>query len=167
MNKKEAATHIGISTRALERHMSNNRLAYSTRRGKTGDEAYFEASEVERFRIELYGDKPHNPAVVSTAPNSPEGESRHLARLSNGSAPETLVQLLAAAIQQAGANNHAAVSVPLADKLTLSLVEAAHVSGLSRRHLREAIEAKKLKARIIGRGWRVKREDLEAYIKKL
>jgi excisionase family DNA binding protein len=55
----------------------------------------------------------------------------------------------------------------LAHKLTLSLVEAAQLSGLSRGHLRFAIAEKKLKARIIGRGWRVKREDLEAYIKKL
>jgi excisionase family DNA binding protein len=47
------------------------------------------------------------------------------------------------------------------------LTEAALLAGLSRGHLRLAIAEKKLKARIIGRGWRVKREDLEAYIKKL
>jgi len=57
--------------------------------------------------------------------------------------------------------------VPVADKLTLSLVEAAQLSGLSRNHLRQAIEDKKLRARIIGRGWRVKRDDLDAYVKKL
>jgi hypothetical protein len=33
--------------------------------------------------------------------------------------------------------------------------------------LREAIEAKKLKAQIIGKGWRVKREELASYIRKL
>jgi excisionase family DNA binding protein len=57
--------------------------------------------------------------------------------------------------------------VPVADKLTLSLIEASQLSGLSRKHLRQAIEDKKLKARIIGRGWRVKRDDLYAYVKKL
>jgi excisionase family DNA binding protein len=57
--------------------------------------------------------------------------------------------------------------VRLSDKLTLSLTEAALLAGLSRGHLRLAIAEKKLKARIIGRGWRVKREDLEAYVKKL
>jgi excisionase family DNA binding protein len=60
-----------------------------------------------------------------------------------------------------------AASLSVADKLTLSLVEASQLSGLSRGHLREAIEAKKLKARIIGRGWRVKRDDLDLYVKKL
>jgi excisionase family DNA binding protein len=51
--------------------------------------------------------------------------------------------------------------------LTLSLAEASQLSGLSRNHLRQAIEEKKLKARIIGRGWRVKRDDLDAYVRKL
>jgi excisionase family DNA binding protein len=55
----------------------------------------------------------------------------------------------------------------LAHKLTLSLVEAAQLAGLSRGHLRTAIEEKNLKARIIGRGWRVKRADLEAYVGRL
>jgi excisionase family DNA binding protein len=49
----------------------------------------------------------------------------------------------------------------------LSLAEASQLSGLSREHLREAIEEKKLKARIIGGGWRVKRDDLDLYVKKL
>jgi excisionase family DNA binding protein len=46
-------------------------------------------------------------------------------------------------------------------------MEASQLSGLSRRILRQAIEEKKLKARIIGRGWRVKRADLDAYVMKL
>ena len=58
-------------------------------------------------------------------------------------------------------------ALSVADKLTLSLMEAAQLSGLSRGHLREAIENKKLKARIIGRAWRVKRDDLDAYVRKL
>ena len=55
----------------------------------------------------------------------------------------------------------------ITDKLTLSLIKASQLSGLSRGHLRQAIEAKKLKARIIGKGWRVKRSDLDAYVQKL
>ena len=57
--------------------------------------------------------------------------------------------------------------VRLADKLTLTLTEAALLSGLSRSHLREAIEAGELKGRIIGRGFKVKRADLDAYMRKL
>ncbi len=57
--------------------------------------------------------------------------------------------------------------MPLADKLTPSLTEAAQLSGLSRHHLREAIGEGKLHARIIGRGWKIKRKHLETYIDKL
>jgi excisionase family DNA binding protein len=49
----------------------------------------------------------------------------------------------------------------------LKLDEASLLTGLSRQILRDAIEAKKLKAKIIGRAWRIKREDLDQYLKKL
>jgi excisionase family DNA binding protein len=54
-----------------------------------------------------------------------------------------------------------------AHKLTLGLTEAAALSGLSRNHLRQAIKEKNLKSRKIGRGWRIKRADLETYVRKL
>jgi excisionase family DNA binding protein len=59
--------------------------------------------------------------------------------------------------------------VPIAAKLILSLKEASALSGISRDYLVEAIKKRKLKARLdeIGRGYRIKRADLEDYIKKL
>jgi excisionase family DNA binding protein len=55
----------------------------------------------------------------------------------------------------------------LSHKLTLSLPEAARVSGLSVNHLRGAIHDGKLKAKIVGRGWKVKPEELRAYVAKI
>jgi len=55
----------------------------------------------------------------------------------------------------------------IAQKIMLTLPETALLTSLSRNHLRQAIEEKKLRARIIGRGWRVKRDDLDAYVRKL
>ncbi len=52
-------------------------------------------------------------------------------------------------------------------KLLLTLAEAQALTGLSRGVLREAIDKGKLKGQVIGRAWRIKRTDLEAYIKKL
>ena len=57
--------------------------------------------------------------------------------------------------------------VRLTDKMTLTLTEAALLSGLARQHLRDAIDEGKLKGQIIGRGFKVKREDLDAYVRKL
>jgi excisionase family DNA binding protein len=47
------------------------------------------------------------------------------------------------------------------------LQEASLLSNLSRGHIREAIRAGRLKAKIIGRGWRIKRADLDIYIRAL
>ena len=47
------------------------------------------------------------------------------------------------------------------------LPDAALLTSLLHKHLSHAIEEKKRCARIIGRGWRVKREDLDAYVKRL
>jgi excisionase family DNA binding protein len=49
----------------------------------------------------------------------------------------------------------------------LTLAEARELTGLARGVLREAIDQGKLKAKIIGRAWRVKRADLDTYIHKL
>jgi excisionase family DNA binding protein len=49
----------------------------------------------------------------------------------------------------------------------LTLQEAAALSNLSRAHLRQAIRCGKLKAKIIGRGWRIKRADLDTYVRAL
>jgi excisionase family DNA binding protein len=74
--------------------------------------------------------------------------------------PEMRVRMLAAFEAMAS-------PVRITDKLILSLTEAALLSGLSRGHLLTSIHDDKLKAKIIGRGWRVKRDDLDAYVKKL
>ena len=59
------------------------------------------------------------------------------------------------------------LTVPIQYKLTLSIAEASALSGLSRQRLRAAIKDGTLTAQIIGRGYRVKRTDLEDYIDSL
>jgi excisionase family DNA binding protein len=58
-------------------------------------------------------------------------------------------------------------SVAIADKPLLKLDEASALTGLSRGILKSAIDGKKLKARIIGRSWRIKRADLDTFVSKL
>jgi excisionase family DNA binding protein len=85
-------------------------------------------------------------------------------------APGVLERLAAALEALRPGAQPAARQVSIADaahKLLLSLPEAAALSGLSRNHLRQAIKEKNLKSRKIGRGWRIKRADLEAYVSKL
>jgi excisionase family DNA binding protein len=183
MNKKEAAEYLGITPRALEYHVKQGNIGARKEKGKTGDIAVFDESELRKLKATIDARRAPVYAVERISHESREAEPRSIARLSDaspGQSPQTALQgqdlaplgarliealegLQSRAIAQSQAHNGVRVS----EKFTLSLVEAAQLSGLSRGHLRLAIEEKKLKARIIGRGWRVKREDLEAYIKKL
>ncbi len=60
-----------------------------------------------------------------------------------------------------------APGVRIADKPLLILDEAAALTGLSRETLRTAIDTKELNGKLIGRAFRIKRDDLDEYIKKL
>lgn len=55
----------------------------------------------------------------------------------------------------------------ISHKLVLTLREAAALSGLSRQHLLEAIEERRLKAQHLKHGWRITRVELDAYIRRL
>jgi excisionase family DNA binding protein len=161
MNKEEAANHIGASVRTLQRLTGAGKIAVTYERGHKGDEARYMQSDLDAY---LQSQKP--VALMRPDTGAPNGAA------DDATQAMSLVATHGAASGMAGAaliEAFAQMSVPVrvSEKFTLSLIEAAQLSGLSRGHLRFAITEKKLKARIIGRGWRVKREDLEAYIKKL
>ena len=59
------------------------------------------------------------------------------------------------------------LTVPIHHKLTLSLAEASALAEISRQRLRQAIKDGTLMAQIIGKGYRVKRSDLEDYVDSL
>lgn len=161
MNKKEVAERLGISTRLVERYSSEGRLgeiAYV--RGRTGKQADYDDAAVERLKAELEApDKPVTALATNTRATglvvaSEEDRERFI----------TALETIAAQGQHGSARG-----VPIPDKLVLSLKEAAALAGISRGRLLAAIESGKLKASkdTIGRGWRVKRVDLEIYVERL
>jgi excisionase family DNA binding protein len=58
-------------------------------------------------------------------------------------------------------------SVRVSEKILINLSDCRSLTGLSEATLRDAIKSKKLKAKIIGRGWKVKRQDLDEFINNL
>jgi excisionase family DNA binding protein len=162
MTKEDAAAFLGVSTRAIERYTSSGRLSVRYEKGKTRPRAIYNKEELIQLKAEL-----ENPSLIRPQVQQP-GASNNQSLAIAPTKPDTqfaeFVGVVASAFEQARSHH---VIVPLADKLTLNLQEAAALSGLSKQRLRDAIREKKLKAQIIGRGWRVKRDDLEAYIKKL
>ncbi len=165
MNKTEAAEFLNVSTRALERYAAAGRIVGHYERGKTGKVLAFDADELQRFKTELEAPTSRAIALPDKAPTQPT--SRALAR-PDGAANALSIDVLGAFAQLIHDNaRQTTTSVPIEAKLLLSLLEAQALSGLSRNTLRAAIDAGKLKAKRIGRGWKVKRRDLDSWIEKL
>jgi excisionase family DNA binding protein len=114
MNKKEAAAHLGISTRQLENYAHAGRLSVRKERGKTGDIAVFDDEEIRQLKIELdarrgvlQGAVVREPTAPGEAePNGHDLESSEVVRafasqLSQLTPQEFISQLAAAILTQA------------------------------------------------------------------
>ncbi len=181
LTKTEAADYIGVSVRTLLR-LTGKRIAHLPKR-RSAEETLYSRAELDRYQSEV--EREAAGVVVSgvavapgTRVTSVTPDTRALQAVDQSLMPAVpgmpsvtgTPDADGASIFQArmlAALEAIAATVKLTDKMTLNLVEAAQVSGLSRNHLREAIHAGKLKAKIIGRGWKVKRTDLDAYVRKL
>jgi hypothetical protein len=146
MNKKEVAEYLKVSTRIVEKYASEGRLGEVTYiRGKTGKQAEYDQEAVENLKRIL-----ESPDTALTT-NSPD------ARLFAAQLVEAL------AIREQPRNE----AIRTSEKILLNLIDCRLLTGLSDANLRGAIKSEKLKARIIGHGWKVKRQDLDEFIKNL
>ncbi len=147
MNKKEAAEFLNISTRQVETHASAGRLGeVKYVRGKTGKQAEYDREAVENLKTIL-----ESPDTALTATRSPDA------------------RLFVAQLVEAMTNREEprSASVRVGEKLLLNLNDCRLLTGLSDANLRDAIKAGRLTAKIIGRGWKVKRQDLDEFINNL
>lgn len=154
LTKKEAADFLGVSERAIERYTKAGRLTPTYQQNKSGGTlALFAERDLDRLKEEMSAPKERTTAggIAGREPTRADIVRRDGA----GALVEALREVASAP------------RVSLSDKLLLSIDEAAALSGLSAHHIREAIHGQKLKARIIGKGWRIKTDDLRAYVRKL
>jgi excisionase family DNA binding protein len=169
MNKDEAANVLGISVRSLQRLVQSKKISVIYKRGESGkQEAIFNREEIENYKRGRDAEtvKPATATTGDTAlarSDATTGDTA-LARSDATTGDTALARNVIETIFNLGLQKTA---VAIADKPLLKLDEAAALTGLSRQLLRQAIEDGKLKGRIIGRAYRVKREDLDEFIKKL
>jgi excisionase family DNA binding protein len=152
MNKEAAAESLGISVRSLQRLVQSEKISVTYKRGSSGkQEAIFDADEIEKYKQQ----RDVESVKLATVPTNDTALARNDAN--------KFLDIIRDAItpKQRG------LTVEIADKPLLKLDEAAALTGLSRDILRAAIENKKLKGQIIGKAYRIKRDDLDKYIKKL
>ena len=166
MNKKDAAQYLGISTRALEYHVTQGNIGRRMVKGKTGDVADFDERELRRLKATLDEKRAPRPSIEREGQEGDEGTGSALARLADVRPAQEFAAVIAEALRLSRRRDNLSPA-DLAHKLLLSLPECATLAGLSEHHLRQAVKEKKLKAKIIGRGYRVRRSDLEAYVRKL
>jgi excisionase family DNA binding protein len=146
MNKKEVAEYLKVSTRIVEKYASEDRLGEVTYiRGKTGKQAEYNREAVENLKRIL------ESPDTSLAAKSPDA------------------RLFAAQLVEALTNREQPRSeaIRTSEKILLNLNDCRLLTGLSDANLRDAIKSKKLKAKIIGRGWKIKRQDLDEFINNL
>jgi excisionase family DNA binding protein len=152
MNKEEAAEKLGISVRSLQRIAQAGKISVIYKRGESGkQEAIFNADELEDFKRQR--------DIETIKQTTATTNDTALAR----SDTHQFLEMLRSAVTP----EQRPLSVQIADKPLLKLDEAAALTGLSRDILRKAIQNKELKGKLIGKAYRVKRDDLDKYIKNL
>jgi len=162
-SKKEAAEALGVSTRAIERAVRRGHLAAQYRPSRHGRMAWFTPQDIARYQAlqQARSGFGFSAAGFSSAvmkkPASDAGFT--IGTIMPLAPPEDAARRLAPHRREQQDN-----SVPLNQRLTLSIPEAVELSGLPRQFLLESIQANKLKAVRIGRSLLVKRADLETFV---
>ncbi len=156
-----AAEFLRISTRTLQRYTTQGKISVRYIQGKTGAEADYEKEDLERFKNQK-DSVIYQPATQLLTRS--EGQSQALAPIDRESLALVGASAAAAIFERLQPTKP---SIPIESKPLLKLDEASQLTGLSRQTLREAIEKNRLKAKIVGRAWRIKRDDLDQYLKKL
>lgn len=191
MTRSEVAAALGVSEKTVTRHIAAGRLPARYVKGKTGQQLEIAPTEVRRLQAELQG-----PPAVSAAPTPPESEFKApetseaaqvpataLARPDEALSPELAPALTLSALArivravmdeegEPGQPGQAGTSgdkprVPVESKLLLSLDEAVALSGVPRAHLDAARREGKLRARRVGRGFKIRRAELETFVASL
>jgi excisionase family DNA binding protein len=162
MNKKEVAAFLGISTRLVEKYASEGRLGEITYvRGKTGKQAEYNQEAVEKLKTAL---ESPDTSLATTTPDARLFVAQLVEAITTREQAhvEAIRGLLSGNIEEPRS-----ASARVSEKILLNLSDCRSLTGLSDDFLRDAIHSRTLKAKIIGRGYKVKRQDLDEFINNL
>jgi excisionase family DNA binding protein len=165
VTKAEAARRFGVSERSLERATKSGRLRPKREKKPGGGEIlYFDVSELTAWKEgqNLKVDRTHEPIRSDTSAVAPSVALSEPSR-----ALATLIEAIQRAEQGDRRPDSRSVAVPIESRLTLSMDEANRLSGIPVAQLRAAAKANEITAVKIGRGLRVRRDDLQRYVDSL
>src|SRR5579864_88170 len=151
-SKREAAELLGVSTRGIERAVRRGHLNVVYHDSKHGKKAWFSPADLERYRQQQQA---RGPVGFMTG---------------SGGGPTigTVIPMVDMQPRAAAeAPRRMAKTVPIVDRLTLTLAEAVQLSGLPRKFLVESVRSGALKSVKIGRIAFIKRIDLNEFVHSL
>ncbi|HEY6304876.1 MAG TPA: excisionase family DNA-binding protein [Candidatus Angelobacter sp.] len=155
-SKREAAELLGLSTRGVERAVRRGQLTVVYRDSKHGKTAWFNPRELDQYKEIQLARGP--VGFTSGIPPRPPG---------NAPPVGALIPMVEVEPRREPEGKRSANEVQLADRLTLSVDEAAQLAGLPRNFIVKSIQNAALKAIRIGRSYHVKRFDLDRFVQEL
>lgn len=156
LTKPQAAEAIGCSTKTVEQLAKEGRIerAYYKRPETGATISVYHPKEVARIR------KERNPdAAAFVLPEVSENSESAAVAIRQAVRTDDFLQAIAAI---AAGSQNSQNTVRIAEKLYLTLDQAAQLSGLPRSYIRAQMSAGALAAIKTGAGWRIKRADLAA-----
>jgi excisionase family DNA binding protein len=164
LNKKETAEYLGKSKQSIEAYIAKGKLKPIYVAGPFGREVRFSKDDVESLKqFQTFPFTRETAAVVA-----PSVQKMAAAGLTFPVGFAEVVEALNGICNRIIFNGEEPSLSDLDVKLVLSVAEAAALSGIPRGRIFKAIAANGLKAsREWGRGWKVKRSDLDAWVRAL
>lgn len=155
-SKRQAAELLRVSTRGIERAVRRGHLRVLYRDSKHGKKAWFTAQELERYR-------------QSRQARGPVGFTSGIAHKQTLSSPQVgaVVPMVEMEPRRREGRDRETNTVRIADRLVLTVDDAAQLSGLPRTFILQNVRSGKLKAIRIGRRHYVKRSDLNQFVQEL
>ena len=181
VNKKEAAEFLGVSEKTVERYKSAGKLSARMKRitgtdGKSRQILDFNQADLDRLKRELSNEIVYPEVTPRHAQTKTQTDTDRQTQLDkvNSSNEEFAI------IRQTQTDNFIGTILERLEnvferqleasnrnqKMMLDIAEVSILSGLPKSFIRQSIKAGQLKAKIIGGRWKVKRLDLDEFIKK-
>ncbi len=169
MTRSEVATFLAVSTRTVANYVSSGKLHPVYVKGPTRDMLEFDAAEVEMLKGETEGDnEERSNAKQEKSPTEivkVEASPLPLSEEESGNRESGNFLIIS---EQSFSTLLEKMDTPrapsLIDKPILTFAEAALLTSISEKMLREAAKRGELKARKIGRSQRIRHTDLMAWI---
>lgn len=174
----EAARALEISVRTVQRRLDAGEYEATTVAGKRCVRLSvkdFPDGIPEDVTLDVTGDSVDRTALKSardtTGDNQRDSTALVPLRDVGGSQVQALVTLIDAVDEARTSRRDSEHKKPTAQesaaKLLLNLEEAQVLTGISSAALRASIQNGELKAKKIGRGWKMRRADLESYLEQI